>query len=203
MFSFIPKKAFKNIALIVLSCTSLIGCSSDNISNTNNTAAKMESTYADEASTNIFDTDTFSIDLGNKWLYDKEASETAAQLLNVTCYYFYFAEDGISPTSDHITITVDNLSNTGKDFDTFKDVVIKQIQVSDYTYTDVSNEPVNGYETWRIEYKTTGSDNESYNYLTCINVENVIYSSTFTSYKETYEDGISLADEFILSATFK
>lgn len=206
MFS--ANNKFFNTAALIIICILMSACSDkdaeENIKeDTSNTSFEADTRSLED--TNTFDTDIFTITLGSDWIYDNDASEAVSESSGITCYYFYHPEDGADSDSfnEHLTISVEDLSDTGKDFSTFKDLITEQMKSDAYTVNSAESTVINGYDAWKVKYDSAAGDTVMKNYLVALNVENTICSFTFTCGPEAYDSHLSLVDQLISSAIFK
>lgn len=208
--TFINKnKIFNHILILTTCCFLLTGCKNDDTeksSNAKSAADQKSSSVTNGASgdTSLFETDIFTVDLSSHWVYDSAASEKASAASGVKCYYFYHKDNSdTSSANRHITISIEDLSSTGKDFATFKDVIKGQINTDTYTMVSAEDSTVSGYNSWKVKYDTAVSDTLSHNYLSAVNVENVICSFTFTTAGDDYDSFFEEADNLVGSVVFK
>ena len=199
------KKNVKFLILAITSIFSLFACkNSDEADNDDIHKTFSANTESTTNETTIFDSNSFSILLKNDWIYDKENSEAASEAKKVICHYFYHLSDNEDRSNaEHITVIVEDLAGTGRDFDTYKDIVNQQLKANSYTVDNSSETTIKGYDSWQLEYISTTENVQQYNYLMCMNVENVIYSFTFTSDSDKYENHSQIMEDFINSVSFK
>ncbi len=199
------KNKIKYLILAIISLSSLFSCKNSEETDTVNTdktySTGLENIVGD---TTLFNSENFSISDENYWIYDKENSEAVSADKNIICHYFYhLSEDEDKSNAEHITVIIENLAGTGRDFDTYKELVNQQLKVNSYTVNNNSETTIKGYDSWILEYVSTAEDIQQYNYLMCLNVENVIYSFTFTANADNYENHSQIMEDFINSVTFK
>ncbi len=179
---------------------SLSGCNDDNVASDNQSDTR---TVSENETSTTFETDRFTISLGSEWVYDSAASEAASSASGITCYYFYHtADDDTNTSKEHITISIEDLSSTGKDFSTFRSVITEQIKQNAYAVLSSEDTTINGYNAWKVKYDISKNSITTSNYLVAMNVENIIYSFTFTSDADDFDSYISDVDNFIKSAIF-
>lgn len=200
----IYKKFTKYIVIMIISCFSLTGCNEDGtVSLTDSSVSVSDELSGMENRT--FSSDTFSLSTGDNWIYD-ETRSTALKTDSVSGYYFYRSTDDSTALtndfSDHMIVIIENLSSTGKDFDTFKDITLKQLNSGLSTELSPESTNINGYEAFKVKYDTTVNEKLSHNYLISMNIENVIYSFSYTCYSENFEDEFKLFEQLISSGKF-
>ena len=192
---------------MALSCFTLTGCGD---ASNSDTTAKISTTATinDEAilEAETFLADTFSLSTGNDWIYD-EALSTSLKSETVNGFYFYRNNDtndtnADTTPADHMIIVIEDLSSTGKDFDTFKNMTLTQLQSGISTELSPESDNINGYEAFKIKYDTTIDSNLCHNYLISMNIENVIYSFSYTCYADDCEEEFSLFYSLVSSAAF-
>ena len=179
-----------------------------------------------------FSADTFSLSIGTDWVYDEELSASLkSETIDGFYFYRRYdtdyessqnedecsqsenngsqGEDSNSASgdrnnvlSDHLIIVIEDLSSTGKDFDTFKNMTLTQLQSGISTVLTPEETNINGYESFKLKYDTVTDEKTSHNYLISMNIENVIYSFSYTCYSDDFEAEFELFENLVCMAEF-
>lgn len=130
-----------------------------------------------------------------KWELDEASTYTTDD--NVTYYFYYHPDDEKIATSEHITRIVTNQSSLGKDFSTFKETLLIQLESTNCTITYEETSMTDGYDTWMLAYggKISGTDTPYYCYMISVNKENIIYSYVYTYFDATTD--VSFVDDLV------
>ncbi len=193
------------ILTITVTMAFAIGCGNKNeksVDSKNDNDASTEEPLV----SSIFEGEHFTIDVTSDWKYDENTSYSVSNEKNTAYNIFSYVGTAQNSYNCSIYINSQDISDTGYDFDTYKDITKQSLEAKSYT---ISNEDdsltIDGYNAWMFECEHPDETEESstvYSVQVVVNVSNVMYSFTILSDTSDYETPKLSALSIFKSAKF-
>ncbi len=164
------------------------------------------STTEDTLVSSAFEGEHFTINVTNDWEYNKNASDTVSSEKDTIYSIFSYVGTTQNSCNCSIYINSQDISDTGYDFATYKDITKQSLESKSYT---ISNEDdaltIDSYNAWMFECAHPDETEESstvYSLQVVVNVSNVMYSFTIVSDTPDYDIAKASALNIFKSAKF-